>query len=128
MTILIRCLAFACVILAVGLAPHQASAQSRDSLLNGAIIGAAVGAGVGIGFTYALRDSDLTAGQYGYGARRRAPPTRQRRVTGAISEAPTAPRVPTALSTGSGGPLVEPTTEPSRHASHLGSVTSAFGR
>ena len=67
MTILIRCLAFACVILAVGLAPNRASAQSRDSLLNGAIIGAAVGAGVGIGFTYALRDSDLTAGQYGYG-------------------------------------------------------------
>ena len=40
------------------------AAQDRDSLLNGAVIGAAVGAGVGIAFTHAVRDSDLTAGQY----------------------------------------------------------------
>jgi hypothetical protein len=46
----------------------QASAQRRDSVLNGVIIGAAVGAGIGIGMNYALRDSDLTVGQYAYGA------------------------------------------------------------
>ena len=57
----------ACTLLTtIVLAAGQASAQSRDSLLNGAIIGAAIGAGVGIGFTYALRDSDLAAGQYAY--------------------------------------------------------------
>ena len=49
-------------------APTQASAQSRDSLLNGAIIGAAIGAGIGVGLNHALRDSDLTVGQYAYGA------------------------------------------------------------
>lgn len=45
----------------------QASAQNRDSLLNGALIGGAIGAGIGIAFTHAVRDSDLTAGQYAYG-------------------------------------------------------------
>jgi len=40
------------------------AAQDRDGLLNGAVIGGAVGAGVGIAFTHAVRDSDLTAGQY----------------------------------------------------------------
>jgi hypothetical protein len=40
------------------------AAQSRDSLLNGVVAGAAAGAGVGIAFTYAVRDSDLTVGQY----------------------------------------------------------------
>src|SRR5688572_30065117 len=39
-------------------------AQDRDGLLHGAVIGGAVGAGVGIAFTHAVRDSDLTAGQY----------------------------------------------------------------
>ena len=46
------------------LIPISATAQSRDSLLNGTVTGAAVGAGLGIAFTYAVRDSDLTAGQY----------------------------------------------------------------
>jgi hypothetical protein len=45
----------------------QASAQNRDSLLNGAAIGGAIGVGIGIAFTHAVRDSDLTAGQYAYG-------------------------------------------------------------
>jgi len=49
------------------LSPHEASAQNRDSLLNGALIGGAIGAGIGIAFTHAVRDSDLTAGQYAYG-------------------------------------------------------------
>ena len=40
------------------------AAQDRDGLLNGAVIGGAAGAGVGIAFTHAVRDSDLTAGQY----------------------------------------------------------------
>ena len=46
----------------------QAEAQARDSLANGALIGAAIGAGAGVAFTHAVRDSDLTAGQYAYGA------------------------------------------------------------
>ncbi|MGB2712741.1 MAG: hypothetical protein WBC51_01085 [Vicinamibacterales bacterium] len=53
---------------ALCLGPAEAQAQRRDSLANGAIIGAAVGAGLGIGFTHAVRDSDLTFGQYAYGA------------------------------------------------------------
>jgi len=58
----------ACAVLAtVVLSEGQASAQNRDSLLNGAVIGAAVGAGVGVAFTHAVRDSDLTFGQYAYG-------------------------------------------------------------
>ena len=44
--------------------PISATAQGRDSLVNGTVAGAAVGAGLGIAFTYAVRDSDLTAGQY----------------------------------------------------------------
>ena len=47
---------------------RQATAQSRDRLLNGALIGAAVGAAGGVAFTYAVRDSDLGVGQYAYGA------------------------------------------------------------
>ena len=58
----------AALIASLVLSPGQASAQDRDSLLNGALIGGAIGAGVGIAFTHAVRDSDLTAGQYGYGA------------------------------------------------------------
>ena len=46
----------------------QARAQGRDSLLNGPLIGAAVGAGAGVAFTHAVRDSDLTVGQYARGA------------------------------------------------------------
>ena len=49
------------------LSQGRASAQDRDSLLNGALIGGAIGAGIGIAFTHAVRDSDLTAGQYAYG-------------------------------------------------------------
>lgn len=49
------------------LSPATAQAQS-DSLLNGACIGAAIGAGTGVAFTHATRDSDLTFGQYAYGA------------------------------------------------------------
>jgi len=45
-----------------------AHAQGRDSLVNGAVIGAAIGAGIGVAFTHAVRDSDLTASQYAYGA------------------------------------------------------------
>lgn len=59
----------ACFVLGVlGGAPNPASAQGRDSVLNGAVIGAAIGAGVGLAVTHATRDSDLTAGQYAYGA------------------------------------------------------------
>ena len=56
------------VVVAMALWAAPASAQGRDSLLNGAIIGGAVGAGIGVGMNYALRDSDLTVGQYAYGA------------------------------------------------------------
>lgn len=49
------------------LPPGHVTAQSRDSLVNGAVIGAAIGAGVGVAFTHAVRDSDLTASQYAYG-------------------------------------------------------------
>ena len=63
---LMRTIASVVVALALGAGP--ASAQGRDSLLNGAIIGGAIGAGIGIGFNHALRDSDLTVGQYAYGA------------------------------------------------------------
>ena len=41
-----------------------ALAQGHDSLLNGAIVGAGIGASAGVAFTHAVRDSDLTAGQY----------------------------------------------------------------
>src|SRR5688572_9191469 len=64
-----KCLTAAGALLALLVLPQdQASAQNRDSLLNGAAIGGAIGAGIGIGFTHAVRDSDLTAGQYAYGA------------------------------------------------------------
>ena len=57
----------AALLAALFLSEGHASAQSRDSLLNGAVIGGAIGAGIGIGFTHAVRDSDLTFGQYAYG-------------------------------------------------------------
>ena len=64
-----RCLVLACVLLsAFALGEHEASAQGRDALLNGAVIGAAVGAGVGVAFTHAVRDSDLVFSQYARGA------------------------------------------------------------
>jgi hypothetical protein len=56
------------MLVALVIGEGQASAQRRDSLLNGAVIGAAVGAGIGVGMNYALRDSDLTVGQYAYAA------------------------------------------------------------
>lgn len=55
-----------CAALAFGERP--AHAQGRDSLVNGVVIGAAIGAGAGVAFTHAVRDSDLTAGQYARGA------------------------------------------------------------
>ena len=62
-------LSTACVLLAVvAFAEHPAHAQTRDSLLNGALIGAAVGAAGGVLFTHAVRDSDLEFGQYARGA------------------------------------------------------------
>jgi hypothetical protein len=53
---------------ALGFGERTALAQGRDSLSNGLVIGAAIGAGTGIAFTHAVRDSDLTAGQYARGA------------------------------------------------------------
>jgi len=47
---------------------REASAQNRDNLLDGALIGAGVGAAGGVAFTHAVRDSDLSVGQYAYGA------------------------------------------------------------
>jgi len=62
-------LALVCVLFAFpALGERRAYAQARDSLLNGAVIGAAVGAGTGVAFAHAVRDSDLTFGQYAYGA------------------------------------------------------------
>ena len=59
----------ACVVFAaLSLSVRPACAQGRDGLLNGTVIGAVVGAGVGVAFTHAVRDSDLTFGQYAYGA------------------------------------------------------------
>ena len=63
-----RRVVLAWVVLAVVLSGGRASAQGRDSVLNGALIGGAIGAGVGIAFTHAVRDSDLSASQYAYGA------------------------------------------------------------
>lgn len=58
----------ACVLfILLGLGESEAHGQGRDSLLNGTIIGAAVGAGAGVLFTHAVRDSDLTFGQYARG-------------------------------------------------------------
>jgi hypothetical protein len=56
------------VLAAVALGERHAAAQTRDSLVNGTVIGAAVGAGLGVAFTHAVRDSDLTSGQYARGA------------------------------------------------------------
>ena len=42
--------------------------SGRDSLLNGTVTGFAVGAAFGIAFVYAIRDSDLSAGQFAYSA------------------------------------------------------------
>ena len=53
---------------ALVLSARPANAQSRDSLVNGAVIGAAIGAGTGVAFTYAVRDSDLVFSQYARGA------------------------------------------------------------
>ena len=61
-------LAASILLATVAFTPVPAAAQNRDSVLNGAVIGAAVGAGAGIAFTHAVRDSDLTAGQYARGA------------------------------------------------------------
>ena len=55
------------VFIVLGLGESEAHAQGRDSLLNGSLIGAAVGAGAGVLFTHAVRDSDLTFGQYARG-------------------------------------------------------------
>jgi hypothetical protein len=57
-----------CVLFVFALGVYPARAQGRDALLNGLVIGAAVGAGVGVAFTHAVRDSDLTFGQYARGA------------------------------------------------------------
>ena len=40
----------------------------RDSLLNGTVIGLAAGAAFGIAYVHVVRDSDLDAGDYSYGA------------------------------------------------------------
>ncbi len=64
-----RLLIPAVVVVVVGtLGAPPAQAQGQDPLLNGVLIGAAVGAGVGVAFTHAVRDSDLTFGQYARGA------------------------------------------------------------
>ena len=65
---MIRLLVACVVTFAVLVSPQSASAQGRDSLVNGAVIGAAAGAGFGVFFAHAVRDSDLTFGQYAYGA------------------------------------------------------------
>jgi hypothetical protein len=55
------------VFAALALGERRADAQSRDALLNGALIGAAAGAGIGVAFTHAVRDSDLVFSQYARG-------------------------------------------------------------
>lgn len=65
---MLRTSVLACfIVAALLLGEVQARAQS-DKVVNGAIIGAAVGAGAGVAFTHAVRDSDLTFGQYARGA------------------------------------------------------------
>lgn len=44
------------------------ASSGRDSLLNGAAIGFAAGAAFGIAYVHGVRDSDLDAGSYAYGA------------------------------------------------------------
>ena len=63
-----RKIVLTCVVVGLLVGVRPGRAQGRDGLLNGAVIGGAVGAGVGVAFTHAVRDSDLTVGQYGYGA------------------------------------------------------------
>ena len=64
-----RVLSFVCVVVTVlAVSERPASAQARDAVVNGAFIGAGIGAGVGVAFTHAVRDSDLTFGQYARGA------------------------------------------------------------
>jgi len=59
----------ACLVLTtLAIDERPVAAQRRDGLVNGALIGGAVGAGAGVAFTHAVRDSDLTFGQYAYGA------------------------------------------------------------
>ena len=58
----------AIALVATMLIASRVDAQTRDPLLNGALIGAAAGAGAGIAFTHAVRDSDLTFSQYARGA------------------------------------------------------------
>jgi hypothetical protein len=55
-------------VLALLLGHGTAVAQGRDSIANGALIGAGLGAAAGLAFTHVVRDSDLTFGQYAYGA------------------------------------------------------------
>ena len=57
-----------CLLCSLLMSVQPAHAQVRDNVWNGALIGGVVGAGAGIVFTHAVRDSDLTAGQYAYGA------------------------------------------------------------
>jgi hypothetical protein len=56
------------IVAALLFSQRQAWAQRGDAVVNGAVIGAAVGAGAGVAFTHAVRDSDLTFGQYARGA------------------------------------------------------------
>ena len=58
------CFVVSAVIVLIAADNRPAYAQGHDSLVNGAIIGAVVGASAGVGFTHAVRDSDLTVGQY----------------------------------------------------------------
>jgi len=51
-----------------GAAESWGRPSGRDSLLNGTVTGFAVGAAFGIAFVYAVRDSDLSAGQFAYSA------------------------------------------------------------
>jgi hypothetical protein len=63
-----RWLITAGVVLGVAwLGEGRVRAQTRDGLLNGALIGGAIGAAAGIAFTHAVRDSDLVASQYARG-------------------------------------------------------------
>jgi hypothetical protein len=60
-----RWIVAAAAVLAIAwLGQGHARAQTRDGLLNGALIGGAIGAAAGIAFTHAVRDSDLVASQY----------------------------------------------------------------
>ncbi len=63
------------VVTAAGSYPSRVDPQlsgprsgGRDSLLNGTAIGFAAGAAFGIAYAHGVRDSDLDAGSYAYGA------------------------------------------------------------